>query len=123
MKKIALIEDDEPLLQMYKDALVRGGFDVVSANDGQEGFVLINKEKPDLILLDLMMPRMNGFEVMKKMKNDPEINQIPIIILTNYPEVNNVARAVQLGAKEYRLKTDFTPDQIVEKVKKILENK
>lgn len=123
-KKVALIEDDRLLVKMYSEAMERSGLEVVSAYDGAEGLEVIKEHKPDLILLDIMMPKMNGFEMMKQLKKDKETKeQAPIIVLTNYGEFDNFVEAVKLGAKEFKVKADFTTDQIIERVKKILAEK
>lgn len=119
-QKIALIEDDKALVVMYQDALKRAGFEVATAYDGETGVEIIKTEKPDLILLDIMMPKLNGLEVMKKLKEDPEISATPVLVLTNYGTTDNVAATIELGAKAFVIKSDFTPEEIVEKVKNVL---
>ncbi len=120
-KKIALIEDDQLLVKMYKDALERDDYEVVVAHDGEEGLKLIKSEKPDLILLDIKMPKMDGFEMMREMKDNSEVNSIPIVVLTNYSADENIAEALELGAREFDVKSDHTPNEVVDKVAKLLD--
>lgn len=121
-RKVLIIEDDSSLNKMYQDALGRAGFDVIVAFDGEKGLKLIYKEEPDLILLDLMMPKMNGFQVLEKMKDDSKANIIPVVILTNYGEIENIAKTIEMGVREFNIKSQNTPDQVVEKIKRILSD-
>ena len=119
-KTVLIIEDDSSLNKMYKDALRRAGLDVLTAFNGEEGLKLINTEKPDLILLDLMMPKIDGFAVLEKMKDNSEVNDIPVIILTNYGDIENIAKTVEMGVREFSIKSQNTPDQVIAKITRIL---
>ena len=121
--KVLIVEDDNLLNKMYYDALVRAGYEVLVEFNGEKGLKSIIKNKPDLILLDLLMPKMNGFQVLEKMKQNPEVNDIPVIILTNYGEIENVAKTVEMGVSGFNIKSEITPDQVVDKVKNILSKK
>jgi len=121
MKKILLIEDEKLLSEMYKERFEREGFEVVTSLDAEEGFELAKKEKPDLIILDILLPEKNGIGFLEDRKKAPEIASIPVIALSNYDHPLARKKALELGAKEYIIKTDFTPQEIVEKVKRYLE--
>lgn len=119
MSKILLVEDDQVLLKMYQDKFTLEGFEVLTAIDGQGGLLKMRQDCPDIVLLDLLMPKVSGFELLKEAKDDPEVNHIPIIILTNI-----IADAQDLvknwGADYFLLKANTTPEEVVKKVKLLL---
>lgn len=119
-KKILLIEDDKFLRELMNKKLLTLGFDVVSAADGESGLVMIKETKPDVVLLDLILPGINGFEVLEKAKQDPEIAAIPIVILSNLGQGEDIEKGLALGAKDFLVKAHFTPQEIVNKLKSIL---
>lgn len=119
MKKIVFIEDELALQKTLGDFLRSQGFEVVSAYDGEEGFELVRKEKPGLVLLDLILPRLHGLDVLKAMRQDAALASIPVIILTNMDSKESVEQAVELGAKAYLVKTNYTLDEVLEKVKQV----
>ena len=119
MNKLLLIEDDKILLEMYKDEFVNEKFDVQVANDGQEGFVKMKTSLPDAVLLDLIMPKVNGYEFLKLVKADPLLHKVPILVLTNIYS-NSEDLMNNWGVKAVLLKSDHTPGSIVTKVKQIL---
>ncbi len=121
MKKILFIEDESALQTTFGDVLGKEGYEVVSALDGEEGLKLVRAIKPDLVLLDLILPKMDGFEVLKKIKEDPEIKDIPVVILTNLEESSDVQKAIELGAKNYLVKANYNLNEVAEKIKKALE--
>lgn len=121
MKKILFIEDEEALQKTFTEALRKEGYETFSALNGEIGLKLAKKEKPDLILLDLILPRLNGFDVLKSIKEDKETKSIPIIVLTNLEAVENVEKAIELGAMTYLVKANYGLDEMVEKVKQVLE--
>lgn len=121
MKKILFVEDESALQKTFGDILKREGYGVVSALDGETGLKLAKEEKPDLILLDLILPKMDGIEVLEKLKADEGTKDIPVIILTNVGRMDEIGRALELGAKTYLVKADYTLEEVVEKVKKALE--
>ena len=124
MTKIALIEDDALLVQMYTQKFKKDGFEVVTANDGKQGLALVKKEMPSIILLDIMMPEMNGLEVLKAIKSDPDqkIKSIPVILLTNLARgAEDINRGLELGAVTYLVKSKVKPAGVVTKVKEVLE--
>ena len=116
MKKILFIEDEEALQKTLGNILSKE-YEVIKALDGQSGLDLAKKEKPDLILLDLILPKMNGFDVLKNLKNDPATKDIPIIILTNLDSVVDIDKALSLGAKTYLVKANYSLEEIAEKIR------
>lgn len=115
-KKILLIEDDEFICQMYRVKFEQTAYQLIVAKDGQEGLDIMKKEKPDLVLLDIILPGLDGFELLTKAKNDPDIRAIPIVLLTNLGQEENVKKGMALGARDYIIKAHFTPQEVVEKV-------
>ncbi len=120
MKKILFIEDEQALQRAATQALHDAGFEVLSALDGEIGLRIAKNEHPDLILLDLILPRKDGFAVLKELKEDAETRHIPVIALSNLMEESAVEKTVELGAATYLVKTNYQLDEIVEKVKRIL---
>ena len=123
MSKILIIEDDPFLNEMYVTKFTQANFEVEVAIDGQEGLQKIEKNKPDLILLDIVLPKMDGFEILEKVKNNPQLKKIPVVLLTNLGQRNEVEKGLSLGADEYIIKAHFTPTAVVAKVKEILAKK
>jgi DNA-binding response OmpR family regulator len=120
MAKILIIEDEKVLAEMYKEKFEKEGFEVCLAFTSNEGLNLAKKEKPDLILLDILLPGKDGISFLKWFKNEPEISSIPVVVISNYDDPKAKKEAFELGVKEYLLKTDYTPQQLVEKIKKYL---
>ena len=120
MKTILFIEDESTLQKTFGDILTQDKYRMISALNGKIGLRLAKSEKPDLILLDLVLPSMHGFEVLKRLKQDPETKEIPVIILTNLEKMEDVEEAIQLGAKTYLVKTQYRIEEVMEKVKKAL---
>jgi two-component system alkaline phosphatase synthesis response regulator PhoP len=121
MKKILIIEDEKSLAEMYKEKLEMEGFKVFLAFDVKEGIEMAKKEKPDLILLDVLLPVENGVSFLKKQKEDKEISEIPVIAFSNYDDPRTKKEAMELGVKEYLIKTNYTPSEIIKKIKKYLK--
>lgn len=96
------------------------GYEVQSAYDGETGLEMVKTEKPDLILLDLILPKLHGFDVLKRIKEDPEIRDIPLIVLTNLEDMGDVEKALELGATTYLVKANYSLDEVLEKVRKAL---
>ncbi len=119
-KTILLVEDDVALAKMYSTKFALEGFNVKIARTGEEGLNMALTEKPDLILLDMMLPKISGDVILQKIKNDPNAKNIPVIVLSNLTVTKEAQEAVRLGAKEYLAKAMHTPEQIVEKVKKYI---
>ncbi len=120
MKKILFIEDEAALQKTLGDILRQKGYETISALDGETGLRLAESEKPDLILLDLILPRLHGFEVLKKLKGSSKTKDIPVIILTNLEGMKEIDQAIELGATTYLVKTRYTIEEVIEKVKKAL---
>jgi len=121
MKTILFIEDEPGLQRTLGDVLRRNGYKVINALNGEIGLKLLEKEKPDLILLDLVLPKMNGFEVLKELKANPETKEIPVIVLTNLGTIEDVNRVVELGANTYLIKAQYTIEEVIQKVKRVME--
>ncbi len=120
-KKILIIEDDKFLRELISRKISDEGFDVAEAVDGEEGVKKVKTEKPDLILLDLILPGIDGFEVLSRAKEDLNSASIPVIILSNLGQKEEVEKGLKLGAVDYLIKAHFTPGEIVEKIKAILK--
>lgn len=120
-KNILIIEDDKFLRELIAQKLKKEGYKISEAIDGEEGVKKIKEEKPDLILLDLILPGIDGFEVLSRMKEDPVLAKIPVVILSNLGQKEDVERGLKLGAVDYLIKAHFTPGEIVEKVRSALK--
>jgi two-component system alkaline phosphatase synthesis response regulator PhoP len=117
-KKILLIEDEEIIVNLLERKLSQEGYEVFTAKDGLEGLGKMKKEKPDLILLDVVMPRMGGFEMMEEMNKDAQLKGIPVIIISNSGQPVELGRAKELGARDWLIKTEFDPREVIDKVVK-----
>ena len=115
-KKILLIEDEEIIINVLERKLIQGGYKTFVARDGEEGIKKIKEEKPDLVLLDIIMPKKGGFEVMEEMQEDQEMKKIPIIIISNSGQPVELDKAQRLGAKDWLIKTEFDPEEVLKKV-------
>ena len=120
-KKILIVEDDKFLRELIARKLTDEGFDIVEAVDGEDGIKKIKETKPDLVLLDLILPSIDGFEVLSRVKGDASLTSIPIIILSNLGQKEEVEKGLDLGAADYLIKAHFTPGEIIEKIKNILK--
>jgi len=127
MKTILLVEDDSFLVDIYVTKLKEAGFDVEVANDGEEAFKKIEQNNsqgkplwPDLLILDIVLPRTDGWEVLKKIKGDNLLKELKIIILSNLGQKAEVERGFELGATRYLIKAHYTPSEVVEEIKKII---
>lgn len=121
MAKILLVEDDPLMVRMYQRKLANDGFEVDVGVNGEEGLVKIRSFQPDLVLLDIMMPKLNGLQVLERMKADPTVASTPVIILTNLGgSQEDIERGLELGAVAYLVKSAYRPDEVVSKVKEIL---
>lgn len=120
-KKILLIEDDYFINQLYMRILKQAGYEMVLASDGAEGVKLVDNSY-DLILLDIMLPKMNGINVLKKLKENPNTKKIPVILLTNLGQESVIKAAFTIGAQGYLMKMSMTPYEMVEKIKPFIIN-
>jgi DNA-binding response OmpR family regulator len=121
MKKILFIEDESALQKTFGEVLTKEGYEMISALDGKTGLRLAKEKKPDLILLDLILPRMHGFDVLKELKEDEKTKDIPIIILTNLENAEDIQKALELGARTYLVKANYTLEEVIRKVKETIE--
>lgn len=119
-KTILLIEDESALQKTFGEILKQEGYETVSALDGEIGLRLAKLKKPDLILLDLVLPRMHGFEVLKALKEDEKTKNIPVIVSTNLEGIEDVEKAIELGATTYLVKAQYSLEEVVAKIKKAL---
>lgn len=117
--KLLLVDDEASIIRMYREKLEKEGFIVASAENGEEAIASITKNRPDVILLDLVMPRSNGIEVLKKLKSSPGTASIPVYILTNVPQETVDREKDNLGAAGYLFKAETEPQALVEVLKKI----
>lgn len=120
-KKILIVEDDKFLRELITRKLDNEGYMVVEAVDGEEGLKKASEEKPDLILLDLILPGIDGFEVLTQIKQNNNLASIPVIILSNLGQREEIEKGLKLGAIDYLVKAHFTPGEIIEKMKNILK--
>jgi len=121
--KILVVEDEEILLTALTEELNQEGFQVSGAKDGIEGVAKAVSEKPNLILLDLVMPRLDGIGALKQMKENSETKNIPVVILTNLSDYDKISDALSLGAMDYLVKANYRLEELVNKIKTVLERK
>lgn len=117
MKRILIVEDEEIMLDLLQRKLKTHGYEVLVARDGEEGLKLIKEERPDLIIMDLVMPKMDGFMVMEEIQKDEGLKKIPLIVVSNSGQPVEINRVKDLGAKDWLVKTEFNPQELVEKIK------
>jgi len=120
-KKILIIEDEKLLLEMYQSRFEKEGYRVLTALSGKKGIALAQKEKPDLIILDILMPGIDGYEVIKKLKKDSRTRKIIILVFSNLGQPAEINRGLELEADDYIVKTDLTPSQLLNKVEKMVK--
>lgn len=120
-KKILIVEDDEFLSRMYTTKLTLEGYKVITATDGEKGLRLAAKEKPDLILLDLLLPKKDGFTVLKELKAKEETKGMPVLVLTNLGQKQDIDRCFALGITDYLIKAHFIPSEVIVKINRVLE--
>ncbi len=120
MPKVLLVEDDEMLHGMYTQKFKNQGYEVVSAYNGADGVKLAETEQPDIILLDVIMPKMDGFVALKKIRKGETTSKIPVVLLTNLGQEEDVRKGRELGANDYFIKANHTPQEVVDKVKALL---
>ena len=118
--KVLIVEDDNFLLSMYSTKFKKENFQVVVAEDGEKGVKQATQEKPDIILLDIILPRMDGFEVLEKLKSQEETKDIPVLLLTNLSQQDDTKKGLSLGAEDYLIKAHFMPSEVVKKVKEYI---
>ncbi|OGF22265.1 hypothetical protein A2Y83_02040 [Candidatus Falkowbacteria bacterium RBG_13_39_14] len=122
-KKILIVDDDAFLSKLYFKKFVEEGFEVFTALDGDKGIEIAKKSYPDLIMLDIQLPGIGGYEVLMELKKNAVTNSIPVIILSNFFQKEDVQKFLKAGVKDYLIKSHFMPDEVVKKAKKILASK
>jgi CheY-like chemotaxis protein len=120
MARILIIEDDPLVSRMYQAIFQFEGYEVDMARNGEEGLEKLKKNKPTLILLDIMMPKMSGIEVLKEMKANPDTKNVPVVVLTNLSGMKDAETAIDLGAVKFLVKSEKKPKQIVKEIRGIL---
>lgn len=120
-KKILLVDDDLTLLEMYEDRLKAEGFEIIQATNGEEALARLRENKPALVILDIMMPKVNGFDVLKNIRSDNDFKDTPVIILTALIQDVDRAQGKKLGATDYIVKSETMPGEVIAKIKKALE--
>lgn len=115
-KKILLVEDEQIIIDLLQRKLMEEGYDVSVAKNGEEGVEMMQGDKPDLVLLDIVMPKMGGLEVMEEMQKNPDLKRIPVIVVSNSGQPVELDRAKRLGAKDWLIKTEFDPQEVIDKV-------
>lgn len=121
MKKILLVEDDPFLIDIYSTKLKGSGFEVEVASDGDQCFSKIKETNFDLIILDIVLPQMDGWEILRKIKTTEEMKHLPVIILSNLSQRAEVEKGLKLGAVKYLIKAHYAPSEVVEEIKKVLK--
>lgn len=123
MNHVLVVEDEDLLVRALKDNLESEGYSVAVATDGEMAFDELKKKTPSLILLDLLLPKKNGFDVLKEIRTSPEWQLIPVVILSNLGEDSGIKRALELGANDYFVKSQHPIQEVIEKVREYLEGK
>ncbi len=123
MTKILLVDDDPFILDMYVLKLKASGFSIDSAPSGKDGLSKIKSFEPDLLLLDIVMPAMDGFDLLQELKKNPPAHPLKIILLSNLGQKEDVERGLELGADDYLVKASFTPGEVLQKIQEVLSKK
>ena len=121
--KILLVEDENFISSLLKTRLEREGFEVTQAFDGEEALTKMRESKPDFVILDLILPKLSGFEVMEAISVDPELSRVPVVILSNLAQESDIQKIKSLGAREYFVKVRVSTDEIIERIKSLLAAK
>ncbi len=121
-KKVVVVEDDTLLRDLLVKKLLRENFDAVGCVDAKAAFRQFDQEKPDVILLDLILPETDGFEILTQIKASQDLSHIPVLILTNHGQKEDVDRALKLGAQDFLVKANFTLSEIIERVQMVFED-
>lgn len=121
--RLLLVEDDITLIKMYERKFKSDGYEVITAFDGEEGLAKATSEKPDMVVLDIMLPKMDGLQVFKKLRSQPETFKTPVLLLTNFDQEDAVFECFKLGAVDYLIKSEVTPQQVAKRIENLLEGK
>lgn len=117
---VLLVEDDVFLSGIYQKKFEMEGYKVSLADNGEKALLEVKKKKPDIVMLDILLPKLDGFAVLSKLKADPEVKDIPVILLTNLGQKDDVEKGLQMGAADYLIKAHFKPSEVVDKIKQVL---
>lgn len=120
-KKILIIEDEKILSEMYTEKFQQAGFEVFSSVKAEEGLEVAKREKPDLIILDMLLPTGDGISFLQRLREENEISMTPVVVFSNFDDPEKKKAAFRLGVKDYLIKTNHTPREIIEKIKTILD--
>jgi len=118
--KILIVDDDEAFIEMYKDVFISRGFEVLKASDGEEALSIAIEEEPDVILLDIMMPKINGFNVLDIIKATPKTSHIPVVVITAFIKEDYQEHALRSGAAQFLSKAETTPDKLVATIERVI---
>ena len=121
MKRILLVEDDPFLIDIYTTKLKEAGFKIEVATDGEEGLRKLTEKKFDLLVLDIVLPQIDGWEILKKVKADQKLKETPVLILSNLGQKGEVEKGMKLGATKYLIKAHYTPSEVIEEIKEVLK--
>jgi DNA-binding response OmpR family regulator len=121
MKKVLIIEDEKILSEMYKFKFSKAGFKVLNAIDVKTGLKIAAEEIPDLVILDILLPKENGICFLERMKEDEKIANIPVVVLSNFDDIETKTKAFSLGASDYLIKSNFNPTEILSHVEKFIK--
>ena len=119
-KTILIVEDDTFLLSMYVTKMELAGYGIIQATDGKQALQIALEKRPDILLLDILIPEMDGFEVLKALKEDSRGKTIPVILLTNLGQKEDIEKGIAMGANDYLIKAHFTPQEVMQKIEKVL---
>ncbi len=121
MEKILVVEDDQFLASLLKNRLQKEGFDVLLAKDGEEALDILESTQPELVLLDIILPKKSGFEVMEEVRENPKLEKLAVVIISNLGQPEDMIRGQQLGAIEYFIKAKTPLDELIKKIKEIVQ--
>jgi len=121
MKTILLVEDDPFLIDIYKNKLSNAGFEIDVAGEGETALRKIKEKKPDLVLLDIVLPGTDGWEILKKIRTEMGLKDLKVLILSNLSQKEEVEKGMELGATKYLIKAHYTPSEVVKEIKKLLK--
>lgn len=121
MKQILLVEDDPFLIDIYSQKLEKAGFKIEVVKNGENALQVLQKRKPDLLVLDIVLPGIEGWEILRKIKKDPHLSDLKVMVLSNLGQKEEVEKGLKLGADKYLIKAHYTPSEVVKEIKKILK--
>lgn len=122
MKQILLVEDDPFLIDIYSQKLAKAGFNIEVAKNGESALQSLRKRKPQLLILDIVLPGIEGWEILRKIKKDPRLASLKIVVLSNLGQKEEVEKGLRLGAIKYLIKAHYTPSEVIKEIKKVITN-